>query len=444
MNRFRMLLAGLLVAAAARPVAAGDWPHWRGPNRNGVVAERSGWEGGAWPAKAAWSARAGTGATSPLIAGGRLYTLGWAEERDTVYCLDAATGQELWKVSYPSPQYGRQAVGDQQFYGGPSATPEFDAETGYLYTLSIDGDLHCWDTRAAGRQVWNLNLYERFAVGRRPQSTPRLNTQKDYGYTAAPLVHGDWLLVEVGSSEGNLVAFDKRTGERRWASENRNPAGHAGGLAPITVEGVPCVAVFTLYGLLVTRLDPGNAGKTVAEHEWRTDFSNNIAGPTVHEDCVLLTSNYNHRTMVKLRIRLQGAAVVWEKPRSSGVCNPVVYRGHVYWASRGLICLDWETGEVRWEGGRFGDAASCVVTGDGRIIVWGNAGDLALAESAQQSPDEYRELAFLPVFTETEAWPHVAVAEGRVYVKDRAGSLRCFLLYPAAGGQTLPPPARAE
>ena len=96
MNGFRMLWAAVLVATAARPAAAGDWPHWRGPNRNGVVAERSGWEGGTWPAKAAWSARVGTGATSPLIAEGRLYTLGWAEERDTVTCLDAGTGKELW------------------------------------------------------------------------------------------------------------------------------------------------------------------------------------------------------------------------------------------------------------------------------------------------------------------------------------------------------------
>ena len=26
-----------------------DWPHWRGPNRNGIVAEGSGWERGNWP-----------------------------------------------------------------------------------------------------------------------------------------------------------------------------------------------------------------------------------------------------------------------------------------------------------------------------------------------------------------------------------------------------------
>jgi hypothetical protein len=35
----------------------------------------------------------------------------------------------------------------------------------------------------------------------------------------------------------------------------------------MTVERIPCVAALTFQGLLVTRLDGENAGKTVAEYE---------------------------------------------------------------------------------------------------------------------------------------------------------------------------------
>ena len=103
--------------------------------------------------------------------------------------------------------------------------------------------------------------------------------------------------------------------------------------------------------------------------------------------------------------------------------SPVIHEGHVYFASRGLVCLDWETGALRWEGGRFGDAASIVATGDGRLVVWANDGDLGLADSARLSPDAYRELAFKPGIGKGEAWPHVVLAGGRLFCKDRTGRL---------------------
>jgi hypothetical protein len=65
------------------------------------------------------------------------------------------------------------------------------------------------------------------------------------------LVHGDWLLVEVGGPTGTIVAFEKRSGRETWRSRAIDVAGHSGGMAPITVEDVPCVAALTFGGLLV-------------------------------------------------------------------------------------------------------------------------------------------------------------------------------------------------
>ena len=424
-----LLAVGVVGAAAGQRPAARDWPHWRGPNRNGVVAEDSGWEAGAWPPKdPLWSAKLGIGDSSTIIAGGRLYTMGWTTNQENVYCLDAKTGRELWKTSYASPRYGRHAIGDQSFYAGPSATPEYDPATGLLYTLGIDGSLNCWDTRKNGQKLWGFNLYERYGVGRRPQATKRAGTLRDYGYTCAPFAYGRGVVVEVGDDEGTLMCFSQRTGQRLWASEAKGPAGHAAAMSPITVQNVPCVAVFTLKGLLVTRLDPGNEGKTVAEYEWLTDFANNIPTLAVEGDTVLITSNYNHRTIAKLRITLKGATKLWEQDYSSGVCSPVIYQGHVYFAQRGLVCLDFGTGELKWDGGKFGSVTSCVATADGRLIVWSNAGDLALVETARRSPNAFKQLAARTGLFRTEVWPHVAVADGRVYCKARDGNLICFSL----------------
>ena len=82
----------------------------------------------------------------------------------------------------------------------------------------------------------------------------------------------------------------------------------------------------------------------------------------------------------------------------------------------------------RVDGGRFGEASSVVVTGDGRIVVWANSGDLALVESADRSPSAYKELASKHGLGEAKAWPHVVIAGGRIFCKDRAGNLSSFAL----------------
>jgi len=406
-----------------------DWPHWRGPNGNGIVSEDSGWEKGVWPPKEPlWQAHVGLGASSPLVVDGRLYTMGWDGKSDNVLCLDAATGKELWRVSYPCRKYGRYAVGDTGLYAGINSTPEYDVETGYLYTLSVDGDLNCWNTKESGRKVWGTNLYDKYQMPQRPPV--ERSGRRDYGYTTAPLVYGDWVIVEVGGKEGDLMAFSKRTGERVWASQSRDLAGHTAGLALMTVEGIPCVVALTHSNLLVARLDKGREGQTVAEYPYQTHYANSIASPAVYEDSVLITSAYNHRTMTRLKISLKGATRVWEQKYASGVGTPVIYNNHVYSAWQKVRCLDFATGDQLWEGRSGGAAGSCIVTGDGRLIVWVNKGDLHLVETADRSPNAFKALASKKGIFRREVWPHVVLSDGRLYCRDRDGNLACFSLRP--------------
>jgi outer membrane protein assembly factor BamB len=425
----RRIMAVLLVLLLARGrAAAADWPHWRGPQRNDITLENSGWKDGRWAdEKPIWETKVGEGSTSPLIAGGRLYVIGWEGGEDHVRSLETKTGEPVWNVSYKCPRYARHAVGDEEAYSGPTSTPEYDADTGFLYTLSCDGDLNCWDTGARGKRVWVINLYDRFRVRQRPASKLEKDDLRDYGYTTAPYVYGDWLIVEVGAEAGNLMAFDKRTGERRWVSEYHGPAGHTGGLAPITVERVPCLAVLTLLDLLIVRLDPGNEGKTVAQYPWKSAWANNVLTPTVQGDCVLISSWHSHKSICKLKITLRGAERQWEQPYASHVGSPVVHGGHVYMACERLLCLDGKTGRLVWEGGAYGNGGACIVTGDGMLIVWSDSGRVTLVESAQGSPKQYRQLARIArVFAGNQAWPHIALADGLLYCKDRLGKLKCF------------------
>src|SRR5262245_54637473 len=121
----RPLVFSWVIAATAASLTADDWPQWRGPQRNGISAE-TGWAD-RWPTdgpKVAWKAKVGLGLSSVVVAGGRLFTMGHADEHDTVFCFDASTGRELWKYSYPAE------LGDNFFEGGTTGTPTFAAAAG--------------------------------------------------------------------------------------------------------------------------------------------------------------------------------------------------------------------------------------------------------------------------------------------------------------------------
>jgi hypothetical protein len=132
--------------------------------------------------------------------------------------------------------------------------------------------------------------------------------------------------------------------------------------------------------------------------------------------------------MCRLKITLQGAEKLWETENPSGVCSPVVHKGKIYWAWRGVHCVDLDTGKEIWLGGNVGECGSCIVTKDDRLIVWADQGDLVLAETAERSPAKYTELAMKRRLFGTDVWPHVVLAEGRLFVKDREGNLACFAL----------------
>jgi outer membrane protein assembly factor BamB len=411
------------------PLAAADWPHWRGPTRDGISPEPSGYRDGRWNIdRPAWKINVGKGCSSPLVIGDKLYTMGWRDGKDVVVCLDTASGKPSWSQSYPCPLFGRKAMGDQGQYAGPSSTPEFDLATRLLYTLSTDGDLNCWDTKNQGAKVWGFNLHSRYKIHQRPQVGQ--SGHRDYGFTTSPLVHGDWLVLEVGAAEGTVMAFDKRTGKEVWRSELTEPAGHTGSVVAMTVENIPCLAVLTHFHLAVLRLDRGNEGTTLAKHPWVTEWANSIATPAVQGPYVVITSAYNHMTICKLRITAKGAEKVWETKYPSGVCSPVIHKGKIYLAWKSIRCLDFETGKQLWAGENIGTPGSCIVTADERLIVWGKSGELFLVDSAERSPAKFHFLAHNNHVLSDLAWPHAVLAHGRLYCKDRSGALVCFVVNP--------------
>ncbi len=425
-SRLRWAVAAALLLSAAASMAQtprADWPHWRGPDRNGTTPELSGYDAKAWPpGDPLWTRTLpGTGETSPIVAEGKLFTMAWANAKDTVYCLDARTGKDLWQQSYAARDRGRHAEGDLPLYSpGPISTPEFDAETGYLYTLGVDGELACWNTRKGGARVWGLNLYDAFNAPQRPDTGSGV---RDYGYTTAPLVLGKWVVVEVGASAGHVMAFDKRTGGSpvgtpAWRSANTDNAGHSGGLIPVTLQGVPCVAALAEMRLVVLRTDAGHEGQLYTQYPYVPRMAANVVTPAIWQDLAVLSTHFGPEdALVKLA---PGTAVKKQTPPHSEVGTPVFADGRLYRGSGYLEC--WEMAEGKgamlWRGGNCGNEATLILTGDKRLIAWG-AGRLALYSAADGA-----RLAEKP--DQRTGYPHIALAQGLLYTKTNQGLLQCF------------------
>jgi outer membrane protein assembly factor BamB len=376
------------------------------------------------------------------MAEGRLYTMGWHGPggggpkrmgRDTVWCLDARTGREVWKEAYPCRYQARLSTGDEGQYGGPSSTPTFDAATGRLFSLSVDGHLVCWDGRKGGPPVWAFNLHEKYTIRQRPAVTDR--GPRDYGCTGSPLVLGDLLIVEVGAREGCVVAFDKATGRERWRSRYTGFAGHTAGPVPVTLSGAACLATLALTEVVVMRTDPGHEGETVATAPWGTDFANGIATPAACRGGILATSNYNiSRTALLMPAAGGRMEDAWRVRDHSGVGSPVVTADRIFFADGTLKCLDAATGKRLWSGGKFYHG-SCVATGDGKILAFG-AGRLALLDARA---DAYRELAAVENLFSATCYPHVALAGGLIAVKDMDGNVKVLSVRPEDKRAAAPP-----
>jgi outer membrane protein assembly factor BamB len=375
--------------------ASTDWFQWRGPERNGVSAE-TGWrtDWAADPPKTLWKANVGEGWSAVSIAAGRAYTMGNRSGQDTVYCLSADTGAEVWKHTY-SCEGGN--------YPGPRMTPTVVG--GLVYTLSRDGELLCL-AADSGKVTWQASLHKQFGF-----KTPL------YGYACSPLVLGDRLILDVGPT----IALNKDTGQPLWKS-GADKAAYSSPVA-FNVDGTEMIAAFPEPGLKVVLA--GN-GREVGRIHWVTDFGANTATPIVSGNQLFISSAYTSGAGL-FAVTAGGLRPVWvSKVMRNHANSCVLWNGSLYGfdgqVEQGpLSCVDFKSGARRWTMRAIGPGA--LMAADGKLILMDAKGNLIVAEA---SPAGYKELARLSVFSGTKCWTMPVLSGGRIFCRDHNGSVACL------------------
>jgi len=372
----------LLLLASLSPAA--DWPAWRGPQRTGISTEKF-----TCPTTAPrplWKTNVGTGCATVSIANGRLYTMGNRNNTDIIWCLDAATGQELWTYQYPEP------LAPKLYEGGPNATPTADGDR--LFTISKSGKVFCLRTDN-GKPIWTKNLATDFAI-----------TPPEWGHAGSPLVVGDKLILD-------SLALDKHTGALLWKSDE--PPAYS---SPITAFH-NIVLLFNANGLSLRNLD---TGKLLAHHPWKTSYGVNAATPIVDGDNIFISSGYN-RGATLLRFRDGTLTPLWEnKKMRNQLATSILWQGHLYGINEDVFtCMEFATGEVKWTGGTVIRKGSLMMA-DAKLIILDDKGDLVIVEA---TPTAYTERLHAKVL-DGHCWSMPVLANGLLYCKSIPGDLVCL------------------
>jgi outer membrane protein assembly factor BamB len=384
-------------AEPAPAPAAGStyWADFLGPGRLGHYDQKPILTN--WPAGGlhqVWKQPVGGGYASFTVANGLAFTIEQRRRNEVVAAYDVRTGRERWTNSW-------KALFEEVLGGnGPRATPVWDA--GRLYALGAEGELRCLES-TTGKLIWNKNILA-------DNGAANLH----WGMAASPLVVDGKVIVTPGGSHGNsVVAYDKLSGHRVWGSLDDQAAYASPTVA--TVGGRRQLLVMTAKRAVGLAVEDG---RLLWEYPWVTQEGINAAQPiAVAANRVYLSSGYGHGATV-LELTPRGEAfqtrVIWANTRMKNKFNTAVLQaGYLYGLDEGILaCVDVETGDVKWKGGRYGYGQ--VLLASGHLVVLTEEGDAVLVRAA---PEKFQQVAQFTALN-GKTWNIPAISDGLLLVRN--------------------------
>jgi len=398
-NSYRFIIGALTcwILFTGSFVFAEDWPQWRGPNRDakvsGFTAPKE------WPQTLPekWKAVVGSGDATPALVGDKLYVFTRQGDEETTPCLNAATGDELWKDHYAA----KAVTGAAGRHPGPRSS--LAVADGKVVTLGVGGVLSCLDA-AAGALVWRKEPY---------QEVPKFFT------SMSPLIVDDMVIAHLGGQgTGAIMAFNLADGEKKWEWAGEGPEYASPVL--LTVEGTKQIVTLTEKSIVGVGLADGKL-------LWQLPFvpqrrAYNAATPIVDGQTVIYTGAGRGTFAVKIEKQGDGFTPkeLWSNPDIATQYNtPVLRDGMLFGLSNSgnLFCLNAETGQTNWQ-----DTNQLDRSGFGTIVDAGSV-LMALPSSGEMivfkpGDKKYEEIARIKV-SETPIYSYPVIEGNNIFIKNQ-------------------------
>ena len=306
---------------------------------------------------------------------------------------------------YTAEELGAQFGGYRHSVGnGPRGAPTVDGDR--LYVEGGSGDVCCLEA-ATGKTVWHVSLTKDFGGG-----------IPGWGYSESPLVVDDMLLVTPGGQGGMVVALNKATGELIWRSDEiTGPAEYSTPVLAV-VGGIRQIVQFGKENVFGLTTDKGRLMWTY-RHQ-KAPRTINITTPIISDDHVLASSAYGNGTGLGKITTAEGKQstqeVYFEKRLANHHGGIIKVGDHFYGTSdRGLVCMNFLTGEIAWQDGSVGKGSLTVA--DGMLYLLSEKYVVGLAEA---TPEGYREHGRFKIKNLGKpSWAHPVVANGRLYIRNQ-------------------------
>jgi len=400
----RPLLALSCAAFFATPLFAqlksepGEWPAWRGPNRDGLSTETGLLK--QWPKEGPsllWKIKGlGTGYSTPSVAGGKIFLMGTIGKQEQIIALDVKDGNKLW-----STPIGVTAGG----YPGPRCTPTVDGD--WLYAISSDGKLVRANIKN-GSIDWKKDLKADFG-----------GKSGGWAYCESPLIDGDVLVCTPGGADAAIVAMKKTSGEVIWKASTKGLKGGFGsaGYSSVIVANINNERQYVQFlSGGVVGVD-STSGKMLWNYNKPANGTANISTPIASGDAVFAATGYGTGGGLA-QISSDGAKEVYFVKQMQNHHGGMILVGvHIFCRGRNsLLCVEFKTGKIAWNA-KDSVGKGSIAYADGMFYHRSERGPVALVEA---TPAGYKEHGRFdqPDRSGQNAWAHPIVAGGRLYLRD--------------------------
>ena len=386
----------LLLLWGRKGLAEGEWPQWRGPNRDGISKETGLLK--QWPSQGPpmeWkTSGADQGYSSMSVSDGRLFTMGAREDREFIITFDVKTGKSLWVTAHGSRF--KNDRGD-----GPRGTPTVEGDR--LYALGGNGDLSCLETRT-GKSVWTVNLLEKFG-----------GSNAHWGLSESPLIVGERILVNAGGPNASIVALNKKDGSVIWKSQS-DRAGYSSAML-LDLGGISQAIFFTASRTLGVDV---RDGRLLWEYAKVANGTANIATPIIRDNRVFVSSDYGTGcALLELKSSSNGIAaqeIYFNRDMKNHHSSSILIGDTLYgFSSAILTAMHFDDGKLLWKDRSVGKGS--LVYADGHLYCFSENGVVGLVEA---SPEAYREKGRFSIKQESlPTWSHPIIAGGHLYLRDQ-------------------------
>lgn len=405
------LLTTALIFVAAMTSANAQWPQWRGPQRDGVVA--AAFVPASWPEKPVrlWTQPLGEGYSTPVVADGRAFVHSRKDPQEVVTAFDLATGKPVWSSSYQSAFNKNQYA--KEMSKGPFSTPL--VANGRLFTLGTSAVLTSFDA-ATGAVKW------------RKDWSKEIDTSKMFTGTAmSPVMEKGVLIVHVGDdTKGAFRAFDPVTGTEKWSLSGHGP-GYASPVIRRTATGESHLITMTDKAVVGVDAATGTLLWTIP---FPDEWNENIVTPVLAGDLVVISGT--RKGTFGYRVEAKGnrwtPVEVWHNTdvpmyMSSPIADGTFIYGFSSKRKGQLFCLDATTGKVMWTTEGRGGMNAALQSAGPNLVVLTTEGELSVVK---RNPQKYEEVRRYDL-SDSQTWAQPVLLKDRILIRD-AGSLALWSL----------------